>query len=193
MDIVEHLKVFSMTNLFLENDLSKIEKKYNVELKPKKIQSERDESYYPQFEESIKEEAKIMADHYEIFYCLEKSIRNLICEAMEEQEGESWWSGKRVNSNLKTEVAKRIKLEKDSAVTPRSNEPLDFTTFGELAEIIVSNWDIFGAIFNSQRAIQNVMNRLNTLRGPIAHCSPFAEDEVLRLQLSLRDWFRLME
>lgn len=28
---------------------------------------------------------------------------------------------------------------------------------------------------------------------PIAHCTALAEDEVLRLQLGLRDWFRLME
>jgi hypothetical protein len=27
----------------------------------------------------------------------------------------------------------------------------------------------------------------------VAHCSPLAEDEVLRLKLSVRDWFRLME
>jgi len=38
-----------------------------------------------------------------------------------------------------------------------------------------------------------VMGSLNTLRGPIAHCSPLAEDEALRLRLAVRDWFRLME
>lgn len=37
------------------------------------------------------------------------------------------------------------------------------------------------------------MPRLNTLRGAVAHCTPLAEDEVLRLRLSVRDWFRLME
>lgn len=37
------------------------------------------------------------------------------------------------------------------------------------------------------------MNSLNLLRGPIAHCSPLAEDEVVRLKLTLKDWFRLME
>ena len=37
------------------------------------------------------------------------------------------------------------------------------------------------------------MTNLNQLRGPIAHCSPFAEDEVVRLELTVKDWFRLME
>jgi len=40
---------------------------------------------------------------------------------------------------------------------------------------------------------KEVFARLNTLGGPIAHCSFLGEDEVLRLKLSLRDWFRLME
>jgi hypothetical protein len=81
----------------------------------------------------------------------------------------------------------------DSAVTLRSSDPIDFTTFGGLGEIIKASWGVFGGIFNSQKAVERVMANLNTLRGPIAHCSPLAEDEVIRLQLSVRDWFRLME
>jgi hypothetical protein len=37
------------------------------------------------------------------------------------------------------------------------------------------------------------MFSLNTLRGPIAHCGLLAEDEVDRLKLSVKDWFRLLE
>jgi hypothetical protein len=36
------------------------------------------------------------------------------------------------------------------------------------------------------------MNNLNYLRNPIAHFTSLAEDEVVRLDLSLRDWFRLV-
>ena len=72
-------------------------------------------------------------------------------------------------------------------------ESIDYTTFGELGEIIKSNWDLFGSIFNSKKAVEKVMANLNALRNPIAHCSLLAEDEVLRLRLSVRDWFRLME
>ena len=86
-----------------------------------------------------------------------------------------------------------MQKEIDSGVTPRSSEPIDFTTFGELGEIIKSNWDTFGGIFNSQKAVERVMTNLNTLRGPIAHCGVLAEDEIVRLRLSVRDWFRLME
>ena len=40
--------------------------------------------------------------------------------------------------------------------------------------------------------LENVLSRLNALRGPIAHCSILAEDEIVKLNLSVRDWFRLM-
>ncbi len=37
------------------------------------------------------------------------------------------------------------------------------------------------------------MTSLNMLRAPIAHCCPLAEDEIVRLRLTVKDWFRLME
>ena len=114
-------------------------------------------------------------------------------EAIESDKGAGWWTSGRVPQAISKGVAERMQRETDSGVTPRSQEPLDYTNFGELSEIIKANWDLFGGIFSSVKAVEKVMSSLNTLRGPIAHCSPLAEDEVLRLQLSLRDWFRLME
>ena len=78
-------------------------------------------------------------------------------------------------------------------MTLRSSEPIDYAAFGELGEIIKSNWSLFGSVFNDIKAVEKVLGNLNSLRNPIAHCSPLAADEVLRLELSLRDWFRIQE
>jgi len=48
-------------------------------------------------------------------------------------------------------------------------------------------------MLTSVKAVERVMARLNSIRGPIAHCSPLAEDEIVRLRLTVRDWFRLMD
>ena len=85
------------------------------------------------------------------------------------------------------------KKESSTGVTPRSTELIDFTNFGELGEIIKTNWDIFGDMFRDVRAVEKVLATLNTLRGPIAHCKALAQDEEMRLHLGLRDWFRQME
>ena len=193
-NVENYIKLFGMANLMALNDLDGVENRYDLELghKPPRIE-ESDKTYYPQFEASIREEARMMAKHYELFYCLENAIRSLINEAMVADSGVAWWDSGRVPKVVIDEVTKRIKKEAESGVTRRSMEPIDYTTFGELGEIIKCNWEFFGSIFNNQKAVESVLSRLNTLRAPIAHCSALAEDEVLRLQLSVRDWFRLME
>jgi hypothetical protein len=187
------IKAFGMTNMLLEADLDKIERKYQIDLGRRSNQSNKiEDTYFPQFDTSLKAEAKSMARHYEVFYCLEKSIRQLIVDVFESNGDEEWWDVL-VPPVVKDNVKKSIKREKEAAVTPRSTEPIDYTTFGELGEIIKSNWTIFGgAIFNDRKALEKVMSALNSLRNPIAHCSPLAEDEILRLDLALRDWFRLI-
>ena len=185
------IKLFGITNQFTELDLDRVEEKLGLDLGRKKKNIENEATYYPQFESEIRKEAKLMAEHYEIFYCLEKSIRDFISTTLETPLGTPWWDTK-VPPVVKDEVKKRIQKEVDSGVTLRSNEPLDFTTFGELGEIIKTNWTVFGTIFKSLKAVEKILSSLNTLRGPIAHCSKLAEDEELRLQLSVRDWFRLL-
>lgn len=192
---LERIKAFGMTNQMLAEDLSRIARAHGVELGhtptvPKAVE----DVYYPQFDASVRAEAAAMAKHYEVFYSLEKSIRELVAQTMEAAEKrEDWWNSSRVPANIQTDVANRIQKELDAGVTRRSLDELDYTTFGELAVIIGSNWDIFGGLFNSKKAVEKVMASLNALRNPIAHCSPLAEDEELRLQLTVRDWFRLME
>lgn len=186
------IKLFGIANQFTELDLDRIEGKLHIDLGRTKNKVEKDTIYYPQFELGIRNQAKQMARHYEIFYCLEKSIRDLISTTLETSSGDDWWDVK-APPNVKEEVRKRMQKEMDSGVTRRSIEPIDYTTFGELGEIIKTNWEVFDPIFNSIKAVEKVMASLNTLRGPIAHCSMLAEDEAVRLQLSVRDWFRLME
>jgi len=111
---------------------------------------------------------------------------------MREAHGTDWWNSK-VPDNVKQSADKNMQRELHSGITIRSEEPIDYTTFGELSDIIKSNWTTFADIFNSQRAVERVMANLNLLRGPIAHCCLLGPDEVIRLQLSVKDWFRLME
>lgn len=188
------LKLFAMSNQLLEHELDVVEKDFAIDLGRSHTSSlNTDDTYYPQIDRAIRQEAAAMSQHYEVFYSLEKTIRSLVNDTIQVVDGADWWNGARVPQRVKQEADGRLQKEIDSGVTIRSTSPLDFTTFGELGEIIKSNWDIFGSVFSSPKAVERVMANLNTLRGPIAHCSPLAEDEVVRLRLSVRDWFRLME
>jgi hypothetical protein len=194
-DALEKIKAFGMTNQIITDELQQIGSRFSVDLgHVPKAKEAVEVIYYPQFSAAVREEAASMSSHYETFYCLEKTIRALVAETLEAAEAsDDWWNSQRIPPNIKTEVSSRIQKELDSGVTRRSPDELDYTTFGELSVIITSNWNVFGALFGSRKALEKVMASLNTLRGPIAHCAPLAEDEVVRLQLTVRDWFRLME
>jgi hypothetical protein len=197
MNADEALKVFGLTAQLIEHELDQVENSLGLDLGrgDKSLEAtSQDHDYYPQIEQAIRTEAAAMAPHYEMFYSLEKTIRSLVADTLEAEDGESWWSaGNRIPPRIKSDCEHRRQREIDTGNTPRSDEELDFATFGELSEIIKSNWDVFGSLFKSAKAVENVMAKLNMLRGPIAHCSPLAEDEVMRLRLTVRDWFRLME
>lgn len=189
------IKLFGLNNLTIEAEIRRIEEQYDVDLGHRNRSTQQfDETYYPQFSERVRDEAASMATNYVIFYCLENSIRELIVERLSDPKefGEEWWEEavpKSVRENAKNNRNKEIA----SGVTPRSADLIDYSTFGELGEIIKANWDIFGDTFRDVRAVEKVLGTLNTLRAPIAHCKALAEDEVMRLHLGLRDWFRQME
>lgn len=189
------VKIFLMTAQLLEEDLDSLEEQLSIDLgRQRGAVGGQAADYYPQIEQAFRAEAKSMAPHYEVFYSLEKTIRTLVSESLAAADGPGWWSaGSRVPQKIKDDCEARLKKEQDAGVTLRSEDPLDFSTFGELGQVVSNNWDVFGALFKSEKAVNRIMTNLNTLRGPIAHCTPLAEDEVVRLRLSVRDWFRQME
>ena len=75
------IKAFGMTNCMILSDLTKIEQENNIELNHMPtVNEEIKEKYYPQFNASMRVEAKNMSNHYELFYCLERSIFHQIIE-----------------------------------------------------------------------------------------------------------------
>jgi integrase len=147
---------------------------------------------YPQFDALVRAEALEMAKHYKVFYCLEISIRKLIVNVMEGAYGPDWWNSGKVNQQIKQEVDNLMSKEIDSGMTQRSERQIDYTTFGQLSQIIIQNWDVFDKVPKSRNAVGNVMASLNRIRGPIAHFSPMSDREVKRLELTVEDWFSIL-
>lgn len=148
--------------------------------------------YVSQFSEGTRKVAAQMAVWYVLFHMLENDIRSFISDTLEEKDPADWWNTC-VPEAVKFDVTSNRTREQDFGLVPRSEDLLDYTTFGQLGDIIRANWDVFGGILSSQKAVSRVMATLNALRGPIAHCGMLAADEIDRLKLSVKDWFRLME
>lgn len=188
------LRAFGMSGLQIVSNLREIEDSEGIDLGYSlQASKSRKVAEYEQFELELRQQAARMSEYYEIFYCLENSIRRLVSDAMIDAEGPDWWNSQRVDQPRIREPAEKLRQKEiDSGITPRSEKFIDYTTFGQLAQLITDNWDIFDTIFASKTAVSNITNTLNLLRGPIAHCNPTDELEQDRLNLAVRSWFKIM-
>lgn len=188
------IRAFGMTGMQISARLQEIEEEFAIDLGhlPNKTKG-RKFAEYEQFDASLRKEAARMSELYEVFYCLENSIRQLVSDILIDAEGVDWWNSGRIdNDRIRKPSEQRRKKEIDSGVTARSDNLIEYTTFGELSQIITDNWDLFDPIFNSKPAVSVVTNQLNLLRGPIAHCNPTDIIEHERLNLTVRTWFNIM-
>ena len=135
-----------------------------------------------------------MGDFYRMFYTVENDIRQFIEQTLDDVHGDGWWKDL-VPSAVKDNVKKIKEREENEGIPPRSSKSLDYTSFGELADIIQANWDYFSGAFTSvsKNRVLRVLKRLNMARGPIAHSGIIPEEESVRLKLYIRDWYGLFE
>src|ERR1700733_580544 len=89
MDIESKIRLFTLANSLAEEELDKVEKELDLDLGRKEKEPIKEQDYYAQFEASFRKEAKEMSKHYEVFYCLETSIRSLVVKLMKEKYGEN--------------------------------------------------------------------------------------------------------
>jgi hypothetical protein len=185
----DKLMLFGMKNLLLEKNLEKLEKD-GIDIGHTSTLKKDELVDTELFELDILKRAKKMADFYILYFSLENSVRKLIKDVLNERYGEDWWDLK-VPEGVKNHVIKIQKEEKDSAMSIRSDDPLDYTNFGELIDIFSANWKDFSDILRSQKSVQETLSPLNKIRNVIAHSCDLNDDEILRLKLLIKDWLRI--
>ena len=149
-------------------------------------------------EDSVVKAVKL-GDYYKVIYVVENLLRNLIVSLLDDESDEygdleepTWWK-KNVPDHVQRYAKDAAKRETDVAVTQRAVNPIEYVTFGHLSDVIVKNWDVFQLAFTSPKAVARVLGLLNTIRGPIAHCNDLKDDEIARLFLAVRDFFRILK
>lgn len=185
----DRLRLFGMRNLMLEADLIALEKR-GIEIGHSQTLQKDELVDTDLFETDIRQAARRMADFYVLYYSLENSIRRLISGRLLEKHGVDWWE-KRVPAGVKASVADKQKKEKDTPMSIRSDDPLTYSNFGELIDILNANWSDFADTLRSQKATQQILTQFNLVRNVIAHSVELNDDEILRFQLLIKDWFRI--
>jgi len=131
-----------------------------------------------------------MSSVYTSLYCIENTIRNFIVERMSDRHGIDWWN-KAVPSKIREEVGKlKEKESKNKYYSNRSDSEIGYTMLGNLAQIIINNWDDFSDIIPNQAWLKSRMDDLEMSRNIIMHTGVLPRVEIERIESIVRDLLR---
>jgi hypothetical protein len=145
------------------------------------------------FSFSIQVEARRMAAFYELLFCFENSVRELIEDRLKEAYSvERWWSDG-VPESIRKEAERLQEREKKTPWHgPRGGTLLAFVDFPVLGGIIVERWEHFEDLLGKPAWIENLFDEMNQSRRAIAHTGVLSQHDVERLELRIRDWLRVV-
>jgi len=134
-----------------------------------------------------------MAKVYELLFCFENSVRELIEERLKEGFSvETWW-----NEGVPDEIrarADKLKLRERKTPWhgPRGGTMLAFVDFPVLAQIITDRWGYFEDLLGQPEWVSHLFDEMNQSRRAIAHTGVLSQFDMERMELRVRDWLRIV-
>lgn len=189
MDDFNELKRFVFNAFLLEDNLKGLEQ-IGISVRGNadnfKINSLEESDFSP----TIVYDAKRMASIFTAFFCLENAVRELIKQRLLERKGIDWWESIPDSIKKSVEGLKQKEL-KNKYHAQRSDSMIGYTTFGNLCQIIIANWEDFSDLFPNQHWITSRFNDLEMSRNIIMHTGLLPEIEIDRIKSIARDWLRI--
>ncbi|MFN6964930.1 MAG: Swt1 family HEPN domain-containing protein [Pyrinomonadaceae bacterium] len=141
------------------------------------------------FSPRITHNANQMAAVFIAFFCIENAARELISERMLDRQGAGWWE--KVPIKIRNAVERlKEKEEQNRYHTSRSVDLIGYTLFGNLAQIIIANWEDFSDLFPNQAWVTSRFHDLEMSRNIIMHTGLLPQIEIERVESIARDWIR---
>ena len=140
-------------------------------------------------EDKVKE-AKKMSIVYTAICSFENSVREFIKTILIEEFGESWWKDAVSEKVRKKAEKRRDDEEKIRWHTPRGDEIVNFTEFGDLSAIINTNWALFEPYLFHQQWAHQILICMERSRNVIMHSGMLEMEDIERIGTYLRDWIK---
>lgn len=141
-------------------------------------------------DEDLVARAKRMATVYVAIAAFENTVREFLSKRLLEVVGAEWWKSA-VSEKIRTKAeARKTEESKVRWHTPRGDEPLNYTEFGDLASIIAQNWQHFENHLESQDWVRQIISTLERSRNVIMHSGELGLQDVERIGTAIRDWIR---
>jgi len=134
--------------------------------------------------------ASRMAAVYTAIASFENSVRRLVSSVLLEQVGADWWQTSvpnKVQEKAESRQAEEVKVRWH---TPRGDEPLNYTEFGDLISIINQNWDRFEPFIRSLEWARLLTGTIERSRNVIMHSGELELEDIERIGGLIRDWVK---
>lgn len=143
------------------------------------------------FSFAIRAEARRMARTYELLFCFENSVRELIEDRLKEAYGVELWWPDGVPEDIRRS-AERLKNKEQQTPWhgPRGGTLLAFVDFPVLARIITERWEHFEDLLGKTGWVESVFDEMNQSRRAVAHTGVLSQHDVEWMELRVRDWLR---
>lgn len=150
------------------------------------------QSTIEQFSDEARRQAAGMGRVYELLYCLENSMRELVESTLREALGDQVWWTDGVPELIRRSAEKRqADDQKARWHGPRGVSQLAFVDFPQYADIIEHQWVHFEPLFGDLPWVRYYFTELNQSRRALAHTGHLTEADVERMELRVRDWLRV--
>lgn len=142
------------------------------------------------FDEDLVFRAQKMAVVYMAIAAFENSVREFVTKVLLENVGADWWT-KAISDKIREKAdSRRKEEEKIRWHTPRGDEPINYTEFGDLASIVGQNWPLFEVYVQSQDWMRSIITTVERSRNVIMHSGDLGIQDIERIATSIRDWIR---
>lgn len=149
-----------------------------------------DQDLFASVQRRIRAASTEMQRAFRVLFVMENIVRDLIDQTFREADKTDAWFDTRATAEMKRKLSKRQDAEtKNQWHVGRNREPIYFMDFGDLAKLIINNWDLF-ATLPGQSWVQSRLDEAEKSRNVIAHTNVLSSEEVTRLRMYLRDWIK---
>ena len=141
-------------------------------------------------DENLVSRAKRMATVYIAIAAFENTVRDFVSTRLLEVIGADWWKtavSEKVRNKAET---RRMEESKVRWHTPRGDEPINYTEFGDLASIIGQNWGHFENHLDSLDWVRQMISTIERSRNVIMHSGELGLQDIERVGTAIRDWIR---
>jgi hypothetical protein len=141
-------------------------------------------------DEEFVNQAKLMATVYAAIASFENTVREFIKKRLLEEIGENWWENG-VSKTIRDKAESR--RDEESKIrwhTPRGEDLINYTEFGDLTSIISQNWSSFEAYVESQDWVRQLIKTIEKSRNVIMHSGVLGKEDIERIGTLVRDWIR---